>query len=77
VEGVYSRCMGWVHAPPLPWLPPKLLLKLEHFSISLEVLVFFCEIFLYLKLKWSSLGSPLGISFCENLTTIKIKQKWQ
>jgi hypothetical protein len=43
----------------------------------LEILVFFCEIFLYLKLKWSSLGSPLGFSFNENLTTIKIKQEWQ
>jgi hypothetical protein len=43
----------------------------------LEILVFFGDIFLYLKLKWGSLGSPLGFSFYENLTTIKIKQEWQ
>jgi hypothetical protein len=35
------------------------------------------EIVLYLKLKWSSLGSLLGFSFYENLTTINIKQEWQ
>jgi hypothetical protein len=43
----------------------------------LEILVFFGEIFLYLKLKWSSLGSLLGFLFYENLRTIKIKQEWQ
>jgi hypothetical protein len=37
----------------------------------LEILVFFCENFLYLKLKWSSLGSPLGFSFCENLRMLE------
>jgi hypothetical protein len=43
----------------------------------LEILVFLGEIFLYLKLNWSSLGSPLGFSFYENLATIKINQEWQ
>jgi hypothetical protein len=43
----------------------------------LEILVFFCEIFFYIKLKWSSLGSPLGFSFCENLRMLKKKQEWQ
>jgi hypothetical protein len=39
--------------------PLKNMLKLDHFSISFGDLVFFCEIFLYIKLNWSSLGSPL------------------
>jgi hypothetical protein len=43
----------------------------------LEILVFFGEIFVYLKLKWSSLGSLLGFSFCENLMMLKKKQEWQ
>jgi hypothetical protein len=47
------------------------------FAYLLEILVFFGEIFLYLKLKWSSLGSPLEFLFCENLMTLKVKQEWQ
>jgi hypothetical protein len=43
----------------------------------LEILVFFDEFFLYFKLKWSSLGSLVGFSFCENLTMLKKKQEWQ
>jgi hypothetical protein len=59
---------------PFLGYPLKLLLKLYDFSISFGD---FCEILLYLKRKWSSLGSPLGFSFYENLTTIKKKQEWQ
>jgi hypothetical protein len=40
-------------------------------------LVFFGEFFLYHKLKYMSLCSPLGFSFYENLMTIKINKEWQ
>jgi hypothetical protein len=53
--------------------PPKDMLKLDHFSISFGDFSFF----LYIKLKWSSLGSPLGFSFCENFRMLKKKQEWQ
>jgi hypothetical protein len=41
--GVWRRgCMGWIHAPPpLLAAPPKLLLKLDHFSISFGDFSFF------------------------------------
>jgi hypothetical protein len=63
---------GWVQHHPLLWLPlpPNFLGNFIILTYLLEILVFFCEIFLYLKLKWSSLVSPLGFSFYENLTTI-------
>jgi hypothetical protein len=60
-------------APPPPLATPPPPNSLGNFSILaylLEILVIFCEIFLYLKLKWSSLDSPLGFSFYENLMTI-------
>jgi hypothetical protein len=47
---------------PLHWLPTQTSSKIEwFFAYLLEILVFFGEIFLYLKLKWSFLGSPFGI----------------
>jgi hypothetical protein len=55
-------CMGWVHVPPPP---------LAAAPRPREILVFSCEFFLYIKLKWSSLGSLLGFSFCENLRMLK------
>jgi hypothetical protein len=69
---------GLVHAPPPPLAaPPNFFKNWMILAYLLKILVFFGEIFLYLKLKWSSLGSPLKFSFYENLTTIKIKQEWQ
>jgi hypothetical protein len=68
--------VGSMHHP-LPWLPPKLVLKLHDLSISFEDFSVFCEFFLFLKLKSNSLCSLLGFSFYENLTTKKIKQEWQ
>jgi hypothetical protein len=67
-----------VHAPSPPLAaPPNFFLNWMILAYLLEILVFFGEIFLYLKLKWSSLGSLLGFLFYENLRTIKIKQEWQ
>jgi hypothetical protein len=51
--------------------PPKVMLKLDHFSISFGDFSFFCEFFFYIKLKWSSLDSPLEFSFCEKLRMLK------
>jgi hypothetical protein len=31
VEGVYSGCMGWVHAPPLLWLPLQIPYEIPSF----------------------------------------------
>jgi hypothetical protein len=31
-EKVYSGCMGWVYAPPLPWLPPQRYAKIRSFK---------------------------------------------
>jgi hypothetical protein len=77
-----ERGGGWVHGlgpctTASLGCPPKLLLKLRYFSIVLGDFSFFGEIFFYLKLKWSSLGSPLGFSFCENLTMLKKEQELQ
>jgi hypothetical protein len=73
---------GWLHGlgpctTPSLGCPPKDMLKLDHFSISFGDFSFFCVFFFYIKLKWSSLGSPLGFSFCENLRMLKKKQEWQ
>jgi hypothetical protein len=73
-EGIYSGCISWVHAPPPP------LATLPNFLWNCIILAYLLkkfEFFFYLKLKYNSLCSPLGFSFYENLTTIKIKQDWQ
>jgi hypothetical protein len=42
VEGVHNGCMGWIHAPSPPLAgPPKLILKLNDFSISFGDFSFF------------------------------------
>jgi hypothetical protein len=73
--GLGGARLGLAPPPPLA-APPNSLGNSIILAYLLEILVFFCEIFLYLKLKWSSLGLPLGFSFYENLTTIQIKEEW-
>jgi hypothetical protein len=68
--GLGGARVGSSTTPSFGFPPPNSLGNSIILAYLLEILVFFCEFFLYLKLKWSSLDSQLGFSFYENLTTI-------